>query len=154
METIQIQFLGKIQIRNPENVAAYRRDIEEAVGRSLPNDEGNYTMVGRFFGSDLDHLEHLGLLNRGYCPFCGASPIDRTYTRGSNFSKVKVFLCKDCWEQTNPNVQLNRSIATLDLKNPNHRRALPYFLMALLFRNFKWFVLIVIGLIAWVWLQK
>lgn len=142
-----------IPIRNAENVAAYRRDIEESCGRRLPDDQGNFTMVARFFGTDLDRLESLGLLNRGYCPFCGAEPIDRTYARGSNFSKVKVYLCKACWEQTNPSLHAKRALASVDLGNASHRRALPYLLMSVflmsLARNFKWVVIAIVALVAW-----
>jgi hypothetical protein len=73
-----------IQIKNADNVAMYRRDIEKATGRVLAPDESNASLIGCLFGSDMDYLESLGLLNRGFCPYCGGSPIvDQSYSRSN-----------------------------------------------------------------------
>jgi hypothetical protein len=142
-------------VRNAGNLARYRRDIEKATGKPLPSDEDNFTTIGKFFGSDLDYLDRLGVLNRGYCPFCGVEPIDQAHYRTNKFGNAKLYLCRGCWEQTNPDAQLRRSIISLDLTNPNHRRALPYYLMALAFRNIaKVLALVVVAVVLFFVLRK
>jgi hypothetical protein len=149
--------MANIQIKNADNVAMYRRDIEKAAGRALiPEDEGNDRLIGRMFASDFDYLQSVGLLNRGFCPYCGGSPVDEDCWRSNihNPNNVKVYLCKECGENNNPTVQFDRMVAGLDLRNANHRRALPSILGVLFFRHFKKIALVVVGLLVWFWLKK
>ena len=109
--------MANIQIKNAANVAKYRADIEKAAGRALmPEDASNDQLIGRMFGSDFDYLQSIGLLNRGFCPYCGGSPVDEAcYRSNIHNRKVKVYLCKECWENNNPAVQFDRAVAGLDL---------------------------------------
>jgi hypothetical protein len=97
--------VANIKIKNAASVAMYRADIEKAAGRVLLSEgEGNDQLIGRMFASDFDYLESVGLLNRGFCPYCGGSPVDLTCSRSNihNRNKVKVYLCEECWENNNP----------------------------------------------------
>jgi len=149
--------VANIQIKNAANVAKYRADIEKAAGRALmPEDASNDQLIGRMFGSDFDYLQSIGLLNRGFCPYCGGSPVDEAcYRSNIHNRKVKVYLCKECWENNNPAVGFDRAVARLDLRNANHRRALPAILGVLFFRHFRKIALIVIVLlVGWYLLKK
>jgi len=92
-------------MKNIENVKKYRKDICEALGVEF-KEEYMHTdyFLGRFMGRDRDYLDSLGLINRGFCPLCGEESISNDYHRGMAFSSAVQYLCKDCYERTNPHL--------------------------------------------------
>jgi hypothetical protein len=146
--------MAKVEVVNGANVDNYRRDIEKISGKALPSDEGNVSMIARFFGSDLEYLDRLGLLNRGFCPFCGTEPIDQSHWRSNNFTKTRVFLCASCWKKTHPDAQFNSVITNFDITNADDRKAAPYIAMALLLRNLRWVVLLVASIGVWYYVKR
>ena len=86
-----------------ENVRKYRKDICQALGVEFKEEDMNTDyFLGRFLGEQRDYLDSLGLINRGFCPLCGEKPIGNEYYRGMAFSKATQYLCKDCYERTDP----------------------------------------------------
>jgi hypothetical protein len=63
------------------------------------------------FGAYQQRLDALGLVNRGFCPICGASPIGPNWFRTDHVSGVKEYICEDCEKRINP------------FKQPSHRAA-------------------------------
>jgi hypothetical protein len=139
-------------IRNPSNVAEYRRAIEQAAGRALPV-EDNFALLNRMFGSDLDAMQRRGILNRGFCPLCGVAAIDESYSRGSHYTTTKVFICKDCWERDNWQAQMRKSMANLDMSNPDHRAAMRGYrqvqVLLLVPKLIKWTIIAAVIYAAW-----
>lgn len=89
-------------MKNMEKVKKYREEICESLDvKLLPNDLETDYFLGRFLGEQLDYLNSLGLINRGFCPLCGENPIGKDYYRGFRFSKVKQYLCENCYKRTN-----------------------------------------------------
>lgn len=92
-------------MKNFENVRKYRKDICEALSVELSEEDMNTDyFLGRFLGQQRDSLNSLGLINRGFCPLCGEEPIGNEYNRSMAYSKVVQYLCKDCYERTNPHL--------------------------------------------------
>ena len=92
-------------MKNVENVRKYRKQIYEALGVELEEEDMNTDyFLGRFMGQQIDYLDSLGLINCGICPLCGEEPIGNEYSRRMVYSKVVQYLCKDCYERTNPHL--------------------------------------------------
>jgi hypothetical protein len=94
-------------MKNPENVRRHRRDIAQAFGREWDDKEElmtNDMYIGSLWGKEIDKIDSLGLLNRGFCPLCGIDmpSNDPRYSRGHRYSSAREFLCKDCYVRTNP----------------------------------------------------
>jgi len=62
--------------------------------------------LGQFYGPDKDHLDSLGLINRGFCPICGREGIGTQHSRRMVFSKAVEYLCKNCYDRTNPHATI------------------------------------------------
>ena len=104
-------------MKNMEKVKKYREDICEAMGvKLLPEDLETDHFMGRFMGQQLDYLDSLGLINRGFCPLCGYEPINKDFYRGFRFSKAKQYLCENCYSRT------NLSIDDLENQYPGYKR--------------------------------
>ena len=95
------------RIKNLENVKRHRQDICEAFGTQFTEDmlTDDY-FLGRFYGQDREYLNSLGLINKGFCPLCGYQPIGCQYYRRLVHSKVVEYLCKECYERTNPHLTI------------------------------------------------
>lgn len=93
-------------MKNPENVRRHRRDIAQALDREWDEEEmmTHDSYIGRLWGNEVDKIDSLGLLNRGFCSLCGIDlpSNDPRYSRGHRFSSAREFLCKDCYVRTNP----------------------------------------------------
>ena len=93
-------------MKNPENVRRHRRDIAQALGREWDEEEmmTRDMYIGVLWGNEVDKIDNLGLLKRGFCPLCGIDlpSNDPRYSRGHRYSSVREFLCKDCYVRTNP----------------------------------------------------
>jgi hypothetical protein len=93
-------------MKNIENVRLHRRDIAQALGRTWDEEEmmTNDSYIGRLFGEEVAQVNHLGLLNRGFCPLCGINleSNDIQYSRKHRFSDAREFLCKECYVRANP----------------------------------------------------
>lgn len=91
-------------MKNIENVRSYQKDICEALGVEFKEEDMVYPFyfLNRFTPQQIDYLGSLGLINRGFCPDCGISPIGDEYHRDRIGSKTVQYLCKDCWETSNP----------------------------------------------------
>lgn len=90
-------------IRNRANLVQHRQAICEAMG--IPYSDamvGKSYFLGRFYADQQQRLDQLGLVNRGFCPICGASPIGTEYSRRGRFSGVVEYICRDCETRTNP----------------------------------------------------
>lgn len=94
-------------IENLENVRRHRQDICKAMGVEFTDDmiTDDY-FLGTFYGPDKDRLDSLGLINRGFCPICGREPIGTEYHRRMVFSKAVEYLCKQCYDRTNPHATI------------------------------------------------
>lgn len=90
------------RIRNLENVIRHRQEICKALG--TPFTDGMVTddyFLGKLDGRQIDYLDYLELINRGFCPLCGHEPIGRKYyMRLGVDSKGLEYLCKECDERT------------------------------------------------------
>jgi hypothetical protein len=94
-------------MKNIENVRRYRKDICEALEEEFKEEDIDTDyFLGEFRGEQKDYLNSLGLINRGFCPLCGEEPIGNEYYRGIAFSNVVQYLCKDCYERTNPHLNV------------------------------------------------
>jgi hypothetical protein len=79
----------------------HRQEICKALGMQFTEDMvTNDFFLGLFNGQQLDRLDSLGLINRGFCPLCGIEPIGETYFRELSFSSAAEFLCKQCYRRT------------------------------------------------------
>jgi hypothetical protein len=94
-------------VRDANNISDWRAAIREKLGHALEdNGFGNLGMLVMLNRADIDALTHAGLLNRGYCPFCGIKGIDDGY--GINHADTPVCLCKDCCYRVNPELASTR----------------------------------------------
>jgi hypothetical protein len=79
------------------------REISRALG--VPFTEHMVTddfYLGSFSGQQRDLLDSVGLINRGFGPLCGREPIGREHYRTLLYSNAIEYLCKECYDRTNP----------------------------------------------------
>lgn len=91
-------------MNNIDNVRSYRKDICEALGMEFKEEDMlyPYNFLHQLHQKQLGYLESKGLINRGFCPDCGISPITSDHYREGINPKTCQYLCKDCWEAGNP----------------------------------------------------
>lgn len=121
-------------IKNQDNVLRYRKDICEAL--AIPFEErmiNDQFFVDMLLGDQRDHVEFLGLLNRGFCPICGHEPIDKTYRRQFNFGRAIEYMCADCFAQINEITAAHRQLGP-----PGYKRR--YYI----YKSVKWAIKIAI----------
>lgn len=100
-----------------ERLKKHRLDIMNALGvpeeiqlKMVPataTDQDLDYFMGTFSGPQWQYLDSQGLINRGYCPLCGQDEIGTSHFRTNVYSRVKEFLCEDCYKRTdvgNPNL--------------------------------------------------
>ena len=123
----------EIIMTNPEKVRKYREDLCIALDLDPQSIdlEGEY-FEGTFYGQQLDYLDSIGLINRGFCPLCGTEPISNDYHRGFRFSKVRQFLCEECYKRTFIGVN------ELEKMHPGYKRRL------YTYKAIKWIIIIII----------
>ena len=95
-------------MKSEENVKKYQYDICEALGVEHKEEDmlHPYYFLGRFEPHQIDYLEKKSLINRGFCPDCGKSPIDSSFYRSkTGDSKIKEYLCEECWDAAKPSVR-------------------------------------------------
>ena len=101
------QWQGEKVMKNIENVKEYREDICDALGVEFKEEYMNDDyFLGNFSGQQKDYLDSLGLINRDFCPLCGKESISNEYHRSLAYSRAVQYLCKDCWERTNPHLTI------------------------------------------------
>ena len=91
-------------MENKENVTKYQDDICKALGVEHREIDIVYPFyfLTRFEPQQLNYLETNSLINRGFCPDCGKSPIDSYYHRDNTINpNIKQYVCKECWDAQN-----------------------------------------------------
>jgi len=90
-------------IKNRANLVEHRRAICAALG--IPYSDamvGQQSFFGGLSADQQQRLALLGLINRGFCPICGAAPIGTDYCRRDRRSGVFEYFCRDCDARLNP----------------------------------------------------
>ncbi len=95
------------ELKSIENVREHRTAICRAMDMEYSDDMLiRASFIGWFTGPERDYLDALGLINRGFCPICGISPIGIDHPRRTVNSTAVEYLCEDCWTETNPHLNV------------------------------------------------
>jgi hypothetical protein len=91
--------------RNRQNVEKRWQDICKVLGVPFTDEMvSDDFYLGALWGQQKDHLDSLGLINRGFCPLCGVEPIGTDYYRTLLHSSAVEYLCEECYKRTNPHL--------------------------------------------------
>lgn len=94
-------------MKDANKVRGYIKEICRVEGLEFKEEYVNDDyFLGRFTGQQRNYLNTLGLINPGFCPLCGEEPITNQYYRGMANTTAVQYLCKECYEKTNPHLTI------------------------------------------------